>query len=82
MHVIARTSGKDQLEYTLRNEGELIFAVKKQGVTMIKNHRKVVTRELIDSVVEAITLYDNELMHRSLMSDFVINEELNILDEI
>lgn len=82
MQVISRTEMKDQSEYILRTEEEIIHAVKKQGVTMIKNYKGIVSRDLISDVVEAITSYDNERTYRSLMNDFVINEEFNTLDEI
>ena len=82
MQVISRTELKDQSEYILRTEEEIIHAVKKQGVTMIKNYKGIVSRDLISDVVEAITSYDNERTYRSLMNNFVINEEFNTLDEI
>lgn len=68
-------------EYIIRHNDMMLHAIVQNGVTMLKNPNMPVSRELIEDVCKAINLYENELTHRFMMSDFVIKEEIDSLGE-
>lgn len=81
MLVKSKSVGIGKIDYIIRNGEQLLYVRKKNGLTMLENYKGIVSRELINEVIACIELYEKEVTHRSMMSNFVFNEEMDNLDE-
>ena len=81
MLVKSKSVGIGKFDYIIRDGDRLLYVRKKNGLTMLENFKGIVSKELINEVIACIELYENEVTHRTMMSNFVFNEEIDNLDE-